>query len=109
MGEVLAVRDQYRLESWAAAIQECQASGLSNREFCRQRGIPEKNFYYWLRKIRTQVAETPQPQLVQLEEEAPSPAPEDCLRIQFKNADLKLPCGIDMDAVAALLKSIQKL
>ncbi len=52
MADVLAVRDEYRTQNWAMVIQECSNSGLSNREFCRQRGISEKTYYYWLRKLR---------------------------------------------------------
>ena len=87
-------------------IQECNASGLTKREFCQQRGTPEKRFYYWLRKLRTQVAGTAAPQLVQLETLS---ATEDILQIQYRGAELKLPAGLDMDAVAALLRSVQSL
>ena len=87
-------------------IQECSASGLTKREFCQQRGISEKSFYYWLRKLRTQMVESAVPQLVPLE---PVPAAEDILQIQYRGAELKLPAGVDMDAVAALLHSIQSL
>ena len=52
MGEGLAVRNEDRAQNWFQVIQECRDSGLTNREFCRQRGIPEKKFYYWLRKLR---------------------------------------------------------
>ena len=108
MADVLAVRDEYRAQNWAMLIQECNNSGLSNREFCRQRGISEKTYYYWLRKLRSQVAEAAVPQLVQLE---PSPVPvqEDMLQIQYRGAELKLPAGVDMDAVATLLRSLQSL
>lgn len=87
-------------------IQECNASGLTKREFCQQRGISEKSFYYWLRKLRMQIAESATPHLVQLE---PVPAMEDTLQIQYRGAELKLPAGVDMDAVAALLRSVQSL
>ena len=106
MADVLAVRDEYRAQNWAMVIQECSDSGLSNREFCRQRGISEKTFYYWLRKLRGQMADAAVPQLVQLE---PVAAPEDLLQIQYRGAELKLPAGVDMDAVAALLRSLQSL
>lgn len=106
MGEMLAVRDAYRAQEWAMLIQECNASGLTKREFCQQRGISEKSFYYWLRKLRMQIAESATPQLVQLE---PVPAMEDTLQIQYRGAELKLPAGVDMDAVAALLRSVQSL
>ena len=106
MADVLAVRDEYRAQSWAKVIQECSSSGLSNREFCRQRGISEKTYYYWLRKLRSQMAETAGPQLVQLD---PAVVPDDVLQIQFRGAELKLPAGVDVNAVAALLRSIQSL
>ena len=87
-------------------IQECNNSGLTKREFCQQRGISEKSYYYWLRKLRSQMAETAVPQLVQLE---PAPFQDDMLQIQYRGAELKLPAGVDLDAVAALLRSIQTL
>ena len=106
MADVLAVRDEYRAQAWAMLIQECNNSGLSKREFCRQRGISEKSFYYWLRKLRSQMAEATGPQIVQLD---PAPAPDDMLQIQYRGAELKLPAGVDMDTVAALLQSLQSL
>ena len=108
MADVLAMRDEYRAQNWTMVIQECSDSGLSNREFCRQRGISEKTYYYWLRKLRSQMAEVAGPQLVQLEP-APVPVQEDMLQIQYRGAELKLPAGVDMDAVAALLRSLQSL
>ena len=106
MADVLAVRDEYRAQHWAMVVQECAASGLSNREFCRQRGIAEKSFYYWQRKLRQQIVETAAPHLVPLE---PVAGPEDLLQIQYRGAELKLPAGVDMDAVAAILRSLQSL
>ena len=106
MADVLAVRDAYRAQQWEMVVQECAASGLSNREFCRQRGIPEKRFYYWQRKLRQQIVESAAPQLVPLE---PVTAPEGLLQIQYRGAELKLPAGVDMDAVAAILRTLQSL
>lgn len=54
------------IQEWAMLIQECSSSGLTKREFCQQRGISEKSFYYWLRKLRTQMVGTVALQLVQL-------------------------------------------
>ena len=106
MGEVLAVRDAYRVQEWAMLIRECSASGLTKREFCQQRGISEKSFYYWLKKLRTQMVGAAAPQLVQLES---LPAKDGILEIHYRGAEMKLPPGVDMDAVAALLRSIQSL
>ena len=106
MADVLAVRDEYRAQTWAMLIQECNNSGLTKRAFCQQRGISEKSFYYWLRKLRSQMAEAAGPQLVQLD---PRVVSNDMLQIQYRGAELKLPTGVDIDAVAALLRSIQSL
>ena len=106
MADVLAVRDAYRAQQWEMVVQECAASGLSNREFCRQRGIPEKSFYYWQRKLRQQIVEAASPQLMPLE---PVTESDDLLQIQYRGAELKLPAGVDIDAVAALLRSLQLL
>lgn len=106
MADVLAVRNTYRTENWMALIQECNASGLSNREFCRQHGVSEKSFYYWLRKLRHQAAEATEPHLIKLD---PTSAEEDILNIRYHGAELRLPSGVDMDVVAALLRSIQML
>ena len=106
MADVLAVRDEYRAQAWAMLIQECNSSGLTKREFCQQRGISEKSFYYWLRKLRSHMAEAAGPQLVQLD---PVSVQNDMLQIQYRGAELKLPAGVDIDAVAALLRSLQML
>ena len=106
MADVLAVRGEYRAQQWAMVVQECRSSGLTNREYCRQRGISEKSFYYWLRKFRGQMAEAAGPQIVQLESPVIST---DMLQIQYRGAELRLPAGVDMDAVSALLCSIQSL
>ena len=79
---------------------------MTNKDFCMQRGISEKSFYYWQRKFREQVVEAATPQLVQIETVSAST---ELLQISFRGAELKLPAGVDMDAVAALLRSVQSL
>ena len=104
MANVLAVRNEYRVQTWAKVIRECQASGLSNGEFCRQNGIVEKTFYYWLRKLREQAVEAASvPELVALEK---SPVCGDMLNIRFRGSEISVPGGVDMEALAALLRSI---
>ena len=87
-------------------IQECKSSGMSNKEFCMQRGVSEKSFYYWQKKLRTKLLEAAAPQLVQLD---PVSVPTELLQISFRGAELTLPVGVDMDAVSAILRSIQSL
>ena len=100
----MAVQNEYRAQNWFHVIQECRASGLTNREFCRQRVMPEKKFYYWLRKLRTQALKAAQPQIVPI---SPAAIAEDVLQIHFRGAELRMPGTVDLDAVADVLRSIQ--
>lgn len=52
------------------------------------------------------MAEVSVPQLVWLE---PLSSADDILEIQYRGAVVKLPSGVDMNAVAALLRSLQSL
>ena len=97
---------EIRCKQWTQIINNCLASGQSKKQWCRDNGISEKSFYYWQRKLRTRIAESASPQLVPLEPPAP---PEEQLYIQYRGAELKLPDRVDMDAVAAILRSLQSL
>ena len=45
------LKHQARLQEWAAAIQDCRSSGLSVRQWCRQRGITPTTYYRWEREL----------------------------------------------------------
>ena len=104
MENVIQVRNEYRKQQWAQIIRECQNSGLSNKEYCRRQGISEKTYYYWLRKLRSEAAEGI-PQIVEVE----PPGIEDKVYIWFRGAELALPAGTDVEAIAAVLRSLQQL
>ena len=39
-------------DEWFSIIQECRASGMSDKDWCREHGIPVSTFYYNIRKLR---------------------------------------------------------
>ena len=105
MGNVIQVRNEYRKQQWAQLIRECWSSGLGNKEYCRQHGISEKSYYYWLRKLRSEAAEGI-PQIVEVELPADV---EDKVYIRFRGAELTLPAGTDVEAIVAILRTLQQL
>lgn len=107
MADVLAVRNELRLQNWMEIIRECQESGLTNKEFCAQRGISEKTYYYWLRKIRSTAVEAIKPQLVRLDDNAER-ASGHMLQIRYGEAELKLPEDVDLKAVMVLLNALRR-
>ena len=105
MTDVLAVRNEYRMQSWVEIIRECQESGLSNREFCTQGGISEKTYYYWLRKMRTAATAVIEPRLVRVDNPVGT---EQMIEIQYGRTELKLPENVDLKALAAFLNALRR-
>ena len=103
----MQVRNAYRMEQWRQTIQECQKSGLSKKAYCQQQGISEKTYYYWLRKLRTAAVEQVAPEIMELEPEEGKQA--DVLYIRYRGAELTLPAETDIEAIAAVLRSLQRL
>ncbi len=75
MGNGLVIRERYRLEQWRGWISERQRSGKSVREFCCEMGLKPNSYYYYLRKMRNQIAEEPTIFSVDFQEVTPNPAP----------------------------------
>ena len=106
MADVLAVRNEYRLQSWMEIIRECEESGLSNREFCSQRGISEKTYYYWLRKVRAAAATVIEPKLVRVDSPEMS-STEQMFEIRYGRAEFRLPEDVDLKALAVFLNTLR--
>ncbi len=49
-------RDPQREQFWREAVAAWPTSGLTVREFCRQRQITEPSFYSWRRELRRREA-----------------------------------------------------
>ena len=45
------LKHQARLQEWAGAIQDCRSSGLSVRQWCRERGTTPTTYYRWEREL----------------------------------------------------------
>jgi hypothetical protein len=55
---------EIRYQQWVQVIQDWHNSGLSKRGYCRAKGIDEKQFYYYQRRIRSLIAAQANPQLL---------------------------------------------
>ena len=51
------IASELRLSSWAQAMQERAAAGISIKEFCQNRGVSQNTYYYWQRKLREATCE----------------------------------------------------
>ena len=44
-----------RLARWLTIFEECAASGMSKKDWCKENNIDLKKFYYWQRKARATI------------------------------------------------------
>lgn len=51
---------------WHSHLQNCQTSGLSQAEYCRQHNLKYHSFLYWKRKLYKPVRDSKDIQLVEL-------------------------------------------
>ena len=47
----IELKHQARLQEWAGAIRDCRSSGLSVRQWCRERGTTPSTYYRWEREL----------------------------------------------------------
>lgn len=111
MSEMMAVRSEYRLQQWAQVVEQCRESGLSNREYCRQNGIAEKTYYYWLRRLREAAAKQVQtPTLVHLDAEPEAPVESiaaGIIHLRIKEAEMTIPSGVDPATIQTVIQALQ--
>jgi transposase len=50
-------RDRGKERFWRRAMRQWRTSGLSIRDFCREEGLPEPNFYAWRSTLAKRDAE----------------------------------------------------
>ena len=58
MNKIEEVKQEVRHREWAEQVRECQSSGLSIREWCKQNGVNVYTYYRRLRTLREEVLET---------------------------------------------------
>ena len=108
----MAVRQTYRLQEWAGIVEECRMSGLSNRSYCRERGISEKTYYYWLRKLRQAAITAAGAQAsgklveVSLDEDAEKGGG---LSLSYKGVELTVTEKTSEDALRTVLRILREL
>lgn len=49
-------------QEWLSIIQECRASGLTDKQWCEEHQICPSNFYYQIRKFQKRACEIPESQ-----------------------------------------------
>ena len=95
------VAKQFRLQTWAAQIQECQnrPAGMNVDEWCRQNDITKANYYYRLKRVRQACLDSIQesePSFIELPA-LPEPVAETVTMTPTVSAVLHIANGLTID------------
>lgn len=109
MSRVSAVKHNIYLQEWAVKISECQNSGQTVVEWCKQHSIDTRRYYYWLSQLRKQTLETV-PELANIRFAPVKVAPNNIVsfeddNITFKKLEVKTPLPNTQAAVIVHLPS----
>jgi len=115
---------EVRLEQWRAVITQCQErpSGQTTKSWLAENGIPEKTYYYWLRKIRKLAYESMKPELPMVQHEQHSeivmaeiPAEDILVRdavlavtIRTKRSTIEITNVVSDKALVELVKAVSR-
>lgn len=94
MDKLTVASHEAKLALWTERIRECKASGLTVKEWCRQNGLGDKSYYYWMRKIKKEAFEVLQEQPV-----LPTPV----MQEQAVFSEIRLPQQTISEGTAAIL------
>ncbi len=101
--EIMAVKQQVRLENWAAEMESCAASGLTVQQWCRENGMSAKTYYYHLRKVRESIIES-EPTIVSLNNKVAS---SEKIEISDGEINIALPANMNIEALSAVIRVLK--
>jgi len=119
-----AMATQVRLSHWAGIMRERTESGRNIRSWCREKGISEKTYYYWQRKLRKaacgQFAETKPagetglalPRFAEVQVQPPAslalPESPSHLRVEIGGVQITAFAGYPPEELAVLLREFAR-
>jgi len=107
MNKAIALRTEYRLQHWANIAKECKESGMTVTAFCTSRGISDKTYYYWLRRLREAAADSMPPQLVELK--ISNPIQSGILNVRYHEAELMVTKETSPELLLSTLRVLKQI
>lgn len=109
------VNQEIYKKEWKEKIIECRSSGLSVSNWCELNSISKPTYYYWLKKIRTEICEaikeeTPVslvPLVVEKENVQPNETDKSAVAVLIRgDVRIELSNSISEDLLAAILGNL---
>ena len=101
-----------RYQNWIDLFREWADSGMTKRDFCREKNIREKTFYYYQRQVRIIAAESAglpattkanHPEIVKLQ--IGKPGQSTMIHLQLNGTDISVPENVPTAFLGKLLEA----
>ena len=109
MDKITEAKKQVKLRNWQMMYSEYQASGQTVRQWCEEKNLSTKTFYYRLRKLREAAIKQEQHKIVPVRdsvEETPPTYNTGVIQITGRGITAELPQDISPELLTALLKGL---
>ena len=108
------LKHRAKLQTWSAAIQECRSSGLSVKQWCKQRAVTPTTYYRWERELLA-LAKTEKNTMRETVAFVELPAPkhemqnvsERVAAIRINDASVDLYAGMQPELLKALIETLR--
>jgi hypothetical protein len=96
---IIEERAAAKNDEWRERISEQERSGLSVRQFCKERELAEHSFYAWRKRLRKQ-----EPVRFALVERGPAPQEPTALELVLASGErLRIGAGVDSTTLRTVL------
>ena len=101
-----------RYQNWIDIFREWADSGMTKRDFCREKNIHEKTFFYYQRKVRSMAAESAglpetvnenRPEIVKISVRKMDPPT--MIRLRVNGIDVSVPEDVPTAFLSKLLEA----
>ena len=110
MDKITEAKKQVKLRNWQMMYSEYQASGQTVRQWCEEKNLSTKTFYYRLRKLREAIIKQELHEIVPVRDSVEeTEAPTDntgVIRITGRGIAVELPLDISPELLTVLVKEL---
>jgi len=106
--KIKEVKESLKLSQWKSEIEERANSGLSVAEWCRQRDLNVKTYYYRLHRVRENICEhVEQIEQVVVPVRMPERLPSSEIRIESDGIKISVPGDISSDIIEKMIRALK--
>lgn len=111
MDKITLTKNEYRRQRWTELIEERNESGLTVQKFCEAKEVNVKTYYYWLRKLRTELYEQ---SIVPIETMGTATAASGTSRnpsivMQYGAVKLEIQNGTSSETISAVIEALGRI